>query len=75
MLIAKQVCEAFVQGSVFYLSFWYPYSELAFRGGVYFSTAAVAGAFNGLIAYAVQKDLGGVNCRSPLSFSVESETG
>jgi MFS family permease len=59
------VCEAFVQGSVFYLSFWYPYNELATRGAIYFSTAALAGAFNGLIAYAVQKDLRGVNSWEP----------
>jgi len=55
------VAEAFVQGSVFYLSFWYPNNELATRGAVYFSTAALAGAFNGLIAYAVQEDLSNVN--------------
>ncbi|KAJ9617229.1 hypothetical protein H2200_000950 [Cladophialophora chaetospira] len=64
-LMTSQVCEAFVQGSVFYLSFWYPYNELASRGAIYFSTAALAGAFNGLIAYAVQKDLGGVNSWQP----------
>src|SRR5262249_28653980 len=48
-------------GSVFYLSFWYPNNELATRGAIYFSTAALAGAFNGLISYGVQKDLSGVN--------------
>lgn len=59
------VCEAFVQGAVFYLSFWYPYNELATRGAIYFSTAALAGAFNGLIAYAVAKDLQHVNSWQP----------
>ena len=59
------MCEAFVQGAVFYLSFWYPYNELATRGAIYFSTSALAGAFNGLIAYAVQKDLGGVSSWRP----------
>ncbi|KEF63446.1 uncharacterized protein A1O9_01424 [Exophiala aquamarina CBS 119918] len=55
------VTEAFVQGSVFYLSFWYPYNELATRGSIFFSMATVAGAFNGLIAYGVQKNLNGQN--------------
>ena len=58
-------CEAFIQGAVFYLSFWYPYNELASRGAIYFSTSALAGAFNGLIAYAVQKDLQHVNSWMP----------
>lgn len=55
------VTEAFAQGSVFYLSFWYPYNELATRGSIFFSMATVAGAFNGLIAYAVQKNINGQN--------------
>ncbi|KIW92662.1 uncharacterized protein Z519_06509 [Cladophialophora bantiana CBS 173.52] len=58
------VCEAFVQGAVFYLSFWYPYNELATRGAIFFSTAALAGAFNGLIAYGVETDLQGANAWS-----------
>lgn len=53
------VTEAFVQGAVFYLSFWYPYDELATRGAIFFSMSTVAGAFNGLIAYAVQTSLDG----------------
>lgn len=55
------IAEAFVQGAVFYLSFWYPNNELATRGAIFFSTAALAGAFNGLIGYGVQKNLDGVN--------------
>ncbi|CAM1506002.1 Fc.00g116390.m01.CDS01 [Cosmosporella sp. VM-42] len=51
--------EAFVQGGVFYLSFWYKYSELATRGAVFYSMSTIAGAFNGLIAYAITKDLDG----------------
>ncbi|KAI1328016.1 putative pantothenate transporter [Xylariaceae sp. FL0255] len=51
--------EAFVQGVVFYLSFWYTFDELATRGAIYFSTSTLAGAFNGLIAYAVELDLDG----------------
>jgi len=43
------------------LSFWYTYKELATRGAVVFSTSALAGAFNGLICYAISKDLNGHN--------------
>lgn len=53
------ISEAFVQGAVFYLSFWYPADELATRGAIFFSMSTVAGAFNGLIAYAVQTSLDG----------------
>ncbi|KIW18682.1 hypothetical protein PV08_02971 [Exophiala spinifera] len=58
-------CEAFYQGAVFYLSFWYTYKELATRGAVFYSMSALAGAFNGLIAYAVQKNLAHVSSWSP----------
>ncbi len=58
-------CEAFVQGAVFYLSFWYPYNELATRGAIFWSMSALAGAFNGLIAYAVQQNLAHVNSWQP----------
>ncbi|KAG0647885.1 putative transporter [Hyphodiscus hymeniophilus] len=53
--------EAFLEGSVFYMSFWYTYHELATRGAIYFSTSALAGSFNGLIAYGIQKSLTGTN--------------
>lgn len=53
--------EAFVQGAVFYLSFWYTYSELATRGAIFYSTSALAGSFNGLLAYAIQLNLDGTN--------------
>ncbi|KAI1383860.1 putative pantothenate transporter [Hypoxylon trugodes] len=53
--------EAFVQGGTFYLSFWYQYSEFATRGAVVASMSTIAGAFNGLIGYAITKDLDGVN--------------
>ncbi|KAI1506363.1 MFS general substrate transporter [Biscogniauxia marginata] len=53
--------EAFVQGGVFYLSFWYQYSELATRGAIFYSMSTLAGAFNGLIAYAIATNLDGVN--------------
>ncbi len=53
--------EAFIQGAVFYLSFWYKYYELATRGSFLFSTVALAGATNGLLAYAIQSNLDGHN--------------
>ena len=34
---------------------WYMTSELAFRQGLFFSAASVAGAFSGLLAYAIAK--------------------
>ncbi|KAI5925986.1 putative pantothenate transporter [Camillea tinctor] len=51
--------EAFVQGGLFYLSFWYRYSELATRGAIFYSMSTLAGAFNGLIAYAIAANLDG----------------
>ncbi|KAI0602374.1 putative pantothenate transporter [Biscogniauxia sp. FL1348] len=51
--------EAFVQGGVFYLSFWYQYDELATRGAIFYSMSTLAGAFNGLIAYAIAGALDG----------------
>ncbi|KAH8883690.1 MFS general substrate transporter, partial [Thozetella sp. PMI_491] len=53
--------EAFTQGTVFYLSFWYTHDELATRAAIFYSATALAGSFNGLIAYAVQVTLDGVN--------------
>ncbi|CAM1508887.1 Fc.00g026260.m01.CDS01 [Cosmosporella sp. VM-42] len=53
--------EAFIQGTVFYLTFWYTYSELATRSGIFYSTTALAGSFNGLLAYAAQKNLDGAH--------------
>ncbi|KAI0010755.1 putative pantothenate transporter [Xylariaceae sp. FL0662B] len=51
--------EAFIQGSILYLSFWYRYDELATRGAIVYSTSALAGSFNGLLAYAIQLNLDG----------------
>ena len=42
------------------LSFWYTWRELATRGAIFYSMSALAGSFNGLIAYAIQKNLNGV---------------
>ncbi|OTA98910.1 hypothetical protein M426DRAFT_98002 [Hypoxylon sp. CI-4A] len=53
--------ESFVQGGTFYLSFWYEYSEYATRGAIVASMSTIAGAFNGLIAYAITKNLDGAN--------------
>ncbi|KAH8879326.1 MFS general substrate transporter [Thozetella sp. PMI_491] len=55
------MAEAFVQGGAFYLSFWYEYRELATRSAIFFSTSTLAGAFNGLIGYAIVKNLDGAN--------------
>ncbi|KAH9995003.1 putative pantothenate transporter [Xylariaceae sp. FL0662B] len=53
--------DAFVQGGLFYISFWYQYNEMATRGAIVSSMSTIAGAFNGLIAYAITKNLDGVN--------------
>ncbi|KAK6221102.1 hypothetical protein LQW54_001675 [Pestalotiopsis sp. IQ-011] len=53
--------EAFIQGSILYLSFWYPYNELATRGAILYSGVALAGTFNGLLAYLIEVNLDGVN--------------
>jgi hypothetical protein len=41
------------------LSFWYTYTELATRGAIFWSTSALAGSFNGLIAYGIVLNLDG----------------
>ena len=41
------------------LSFWYQYKELATRGSIFYSMTTIGGAFNGLIAYAITKNLNG----------------
>ena len=43
------------------LSFWYEYHELATRSAVFFSMSTLAGAFNGVLAYGITKNMGGVN--------------
>ncbi|KAF9317764.1 hypothetical protein BG003_000372 [Podila horticola] len=40
-------------GSVYLLSLWYTRDELAFRNGLFFSTATMAGAFGGVLAYGI----------------------
>ena len=55
------VAEAgFFPGIVYYLAFWYPPQERAFRIGLFYCTAALAGAFSGFLAYAILKDMDGI---------------
>ena len=42
-------------GVAYYLTMWYCTDELALRQGMFFSAASVAGAFSGLLAYAIAK--------------------
>lgn len=49
-------CEGLDHAALLYLSLWYTPSELATRSGVFYSTSSLAGAFNGLIAYAITKN-------------------
>ncbi|KAG0347967.1 hypothetical protein BG004_006445 [Podila humilis] len=42
-------------GSVYLLSLWYTRGELALRNGLFFSTATMAGAFGGVLAYGIEK--------------------
>ena len=53
--------EAFLQGCLLYLTFFYNNTELALRGAIFYSTSALAGAFNGLVSYAIETNLDGVN--------------
>ena len=48
-------------GIVFYLSFWYQRNERHFRVALFFSAAAVAGAFGGVLAWGIahMKGVGG----------------
>lgn len=47
------VGEGFTHSTGLYLSLWYTPKELATRGSIIYSTASLAGAFNGLIAYGI----------------------
>lgn len=42
-------------GVTFYLSLWYKRSEQSKRVAIFFSAATIAGAFGGLLAYAIEK--------------------
>jgi MFS family permease len=42
-------------GCAYYLTSWYVREELAFRQGLFFSAASIAGSFSGLLAFAIAK--------------------
>ncbi|KAK6386016.1 hypothetical protein LTS17_001590 [Exophiala oligosperma] len=50
--------EGYIHAASLYLSMWYGPEDLASRGAIYFSMSTLAGAFNGLIAYGIVKDIG-----------------
>lgn len=58
--------EAFLQAGPLYLALWYKREELAARGAVFFSMAAIAGSSNGIIAYGIEKNLNGAGGWSAL---------
>lgn len=39
----------------YYLTTWYPRSKIALRIAIFFSAATIAGAFGGLLAFALQQ--------------------
>ncbi|CAF9923331.1 MAG: hypothetical protein GOMPHAMPRED_002810 [Gomphillus americanus] len=50
------LCEAgLFPGVNYYLSCWYKRSEFGIRAAIFFSAAALAGSFGGLLAYALEK--------------------
>ncbi|KAK7964529.1 hypothetical protein LTR80_005530 [Exophiala xenobiotica] len=55
--------EAVITTGFLYLNLWYRRDELAWRSGLFFASSAVAGLFSGLVAWAVAKDLEGVDGR------------
>ncbi|EPS45768.1 hypothetical protein H072_137 [Dactylellina haptotyla CBS 200.50] len=56
--------QAFVQGIGMSTSLWYKRREIALRGAIYYSTATLSGAFSGLIAYGIGKNMTNTS-RSP----------
>ena len=57
---ALGVAEAgFAPGVTFYLSSWYRRYELATRFSIYYTATAVSGAFSGLLAGLITKNLDG----------------
>lgn len=50
------VCEAgLFPGIAYYLTHWYKRSELNLRQSMFFSSASIAGAFSGILAYGISK--------------------
>ncbi|KAI5457516.1 major facilitator superfamily domain-containing protein [Mariannaea sp. PMI_226] len=59
-LLAVRICLGIAEaglypGCAYYLTMWYCASELQFRQGLFYSGASLAGAFSGLLAYAIVK--------------------
>ncbi|THH06989.1 hypothetical protein EW145_g3695 [Phellinidium pouzarii] len=53
--ICLGVAEAgFFPGVVYYLTMWYPRHKLQYRIGLFFGAATIAGAFSGLLAFAIE---------------------
>jgi len=57
-LVGARVCLGIAEaglfpGVVFYLTLWYPRHHLQYRIGLFFGAATLAGAFSGLLAYAI----------------------
>lgn len=48
-----------MQAAPLYVTLWYKRNELASRIGILFSMQALAGSFNGLIAYGIETNLNG----------------
>ncbi|KAH8112963.1 MFS general substrate transporter [Phellopilus nigrolimitatus] len=58
-LIGVRVCLGVAEaglfpGVVYYLTFWYPRHKLQYRIGLFYSAATIAGAFSGLLAFAIE---------------------
>lgn len=51
---------AYFPGCLYYLSCWYTREELALRTGVLYSGSLLSGAFGGLIAAGILKNMDGV---------------
>jgi MFS family permease len=49
--------EGIVHAASLYLSFWYGPGELTSRAAIYFSTWTLAGAFNGLVSSAIERNM------------------
>lgn len=62
-LLATRILLGLAEGGLFpgvtyYLTTWYPRSRIALRIAIFFSAATIAGAFGGLLAFALQKMAG-----------------
>ncbi|KAF4237373.1 hypothetical protein CNMCM8980_005563 [Aspergillus fumigatiaffinis] len=42
-------------GTAYYITMWYPREKAQYRQALFFSSASIAGAFSGLLAYAISK--------------------